>query len=272
MRTLSLTLLAGVLAAGVLAASPVYQINFTGTLNSGTVQDFYLPNNSVTTALDLTGLQVSGWIRYDLGQAPAAVVTTDASGFVNTAIQSSGVPVFVSESVQISGLSLPAGFLSLPSTFNMAPVPSVPAGSTLTQTTDSQFLRFSSKPSGAPQSVLASMDLAYSWTSPQFLGSQAEFVAILASNAQNLFPIPPAGSFPASWGPDTTGVNGVFGFTEFQRDLTSSNHFGVLADYSVSGNFALDSVSGGFVNPTPEPGAVLPLIAGLLVLAVRRRR
>ena len=43
-----------------------------------------------------------------------------------------------------------------------------------------------------------------------------------------------------------------------------AQHFGILTDYGVNGNFTFDSVSGAFV--TPEPGTLLPIAALLLVL------
>ena len=274
MKTLALTITWGILLTAGLTANPLYQINFTGTLTSGTALDFNLADNKAESVADLTGLQVSGSMLFDLGVAPAPVVSTDTSGFLNTAIQSTGGPVFISSSLQISGLATPAGFLLLPALFNQAPVPSLPSADTVTQLQDAQSLTFSTRPSGlSPQSVLAGMNFRNSWTGPQLSGSETSALDLLISDGQPFFPVPAPGSLPSSWGPVAPGGNGVFSFALLSQDSTIPDHFGIVSDYAVNGSFTFNSASGGFVS-TPEPGTFVPagVLLGLVAFASRFRK
>ena len=45
MKTLARTAILGALLSGALAAGPIYQVNFTGTITSGTASDFNLTDN-----------------------------------------------------------------------------------------------------------------------------------------------------------------------------------------------------------------------------------
>jgi hypothetical protein len=258
-------------------ASPIYEINFTGTLTSGTAKDFDLSTKTSATVGDLTGLTVSGSMIFDLGTAPTPTVSVDSSGFTNTSIQSTGGPVFVSESLTINGLVVPADFLQMPTTFNLAPVPSLPSSSTVTQNEDVQLLRFSAKPIVSPQSILSEMNLINSWTGPQVSGGDDISLDLLISSGQPFFAVPPAGEFPASWGPVATGGNGVFTLSELLQNSTIPANFGLISDYSVIGSFTFDSVNGFLVPlaPTPEP-RTLPImvvaLVGFAVAVARSRR
>lgn len=272
MKTTAFAVIWGVVLSGGLAANPIYQIAFTGTITSGQAMDFEPATNATGTAADLTGLKVSGWIRFDLGAAPAPVTSTDANGFINTLLQGSGGPIFMSEHFAIDGLTIPADFLPLATTFDLIPIPPLPSGTTITQNSDVQTLSISTRPNGAAQAVLPFMNLGYSWSNPQVSASDTISLGLLISGIQQFFPIPPSGQLPSSWGPVTTGVNGVFSFAELSQDQTQldpAHHFGVTTDYNVKGLFALDSASGGFV--TPEPGT-LATSAAFLLLAVARTR
>lgn len=80
-------------------------------------------------------------------------------------------------------------------------------------------------------------------------------------------PVLPQGGIPSSWSTVNPSGNGIFNFAELAQDPTMpgpAQHFGILTDYGVNGNFTFDSVSGAFV--TPEPGTLLPTAALLLVL------
>lgn len=256
-----------VLNAG-LAASSLYQIEFTGTITSGTASDFNLADNNVEAIADLTGLQVSGSMLFDLGTGPAAVVSTDGSGFVNTVIQSTGGPVFISESVQISGLSAPTGFIALPVLFNQPPVPALPGADIVTQVRDSQMLRFSTRPSGqSPQSALAGMNFLNEWTGPQLNGSETSALDMLISDGTPFFTVPDPGALPSSWGPFAPGGNGVFTFALLTQDAAIADHFGITNDYDVTGSFTFTSVHGGFVG-APEPGTFVSGGAALLLLVI----
>lgn len=249
-------------------ASPIYEIDFTGTLTSGTARDFNLNTNASEAFADLTGLTVSGSMFFDLGAAPSPTVSVDSNGFTNTKIQSAGSPIFVSEILTINGLTVPSNFLPMPTTFNLPPVPSLPTGSTVTQNQDLQLLNFSTKPIAAPQSVLSEMNLMNSWTGPHISGSDTIALDLLISSLQPFFAVPPSGNLPPSWGPVTTGQNGVFTFSELMQDSTIPEHFGLTTDYSVTGQFTLDSASGFPVpiSATPEPRTLTLTATALLML------
>jgi hypothetical protein len=204
-------------------------------------------------------------------------VSLDGSGFTGTSIQSLGGAIFTSEEVTVNGLINPgAGFLPVPSLFNMAPIPSLPGGSTLTQTQDGQALQFSSKPVLGPQSVIAGMNFQYSWTEPQLTGSDIDALNLLISSAVNgphFFAVPPAGQLPSSFGPVTTGQNGVFTFALFSQNAGVSDpaqNFGITAAYEVTGSFTLDSADGVLV--APEPSTLALTATALLALAAIRWR
>ena len=219
---------------------------------------------------------------FDLGAAPAPTVSVDGSGFTNTLIQSIGGPIFVSENVTINGLTAPpANFLPLPAIFNQAPFPSLPSGSTLTQNQDGQSLQFSSKPVVGPQSVISDMNFNYAWADPQMTGSDIVALDLLISsplNGPHFFAVPPAGDIPSSFGPVTTGQNGVFNLALLSQNAgvnDPAQHFGITSDYAVTGGFNIDSASGVLV--APEPGSLAPTAAAVLMLAAavarsRRRR
>jgi hypothetical protein len=270
MKTFGLAIAWGVLLSGALAAD-TYRINFTGTITNGTAKDFNLNTNALETVADLTGLQVSGWMDFNLGAAPAAVVSVDNSGFTNTLIQSIGGPIFVSEHFVIGGFTPPtAGFLPMPTPFDLAPVPSLPSGTIVTQNQDNQTLRFSTKPVLGPQTVIPGMNFMYSSTGPQASGSDDIALNLLISSAvagPHFFAVPPAGDIPTSWGPVTTGTNGVFTLSQRSQNPTIPDHFGLTTDYSVIGGFTIDSASGGFL-AAPEPSAVAPTAFGLVLVAV----
>lgn len=99
-------------------------------------------------------------MRFDLGLASAPVVSTDSQGFISTLVQGTD-RLFTSEHFQIDGLTIPGNFLPLPTTFDLAPIPMLPAGTTVTQNTNVQNLRYTTSPGGAAQSVLPFMDLSY---------------------------------------------------------------------------------------------------------------
>lgn len=128
-------------------------------------------------------------------------------------------------------------------------------------------VQFSTKPDGAVQSVLPQMNLAYSWIGPTLTGSDIVAVDMLIGELQQFFPVLPQGGIPSSWSTVSPSGNGIFNFAELAQDPTMpgpAQHFGILTDYGVNGNFTFDSVSGAFV--TPEPGTLLPTAALLLVL------
>lgn len=271
MKTIACICAWGFLLSGGLAADTLYQINFAGTLTNGTATDFNLATNISQQVQDLTGLQVSGSLLFHLGAAPAPTVTTDNSGFVNTLIQTASGPVFTSESLQISGLTTPAGFLPFPAVLNQAPIPSVPAGATLTQTQSNQFLQSSTKPSGiGSQTILAGLNFANSWTGPQGFSAETTALDLLVSSLQPFFAVPAAGDYPASWSLANPGGNGVFTISTLSQNPALPDHLGITTDYTVIGNFAFNSVSGGFV-AVPEPGMFLPVAALLVVVAVAAR-
>jgi len=279
MKTLVRTAILGAVL-GWPAAASIYQINFTGSITGGTASDFNRATNRTEPVQDLTGLTVSGSMFFNLAKAPAPTVSVDGSGFTNTQIQSVGGPIFVSENVTINGLSpAPAGFLPLPAVFNLPPIPSLPSGSTLTQTQDGQTLIFSTKPVLGPQTVISNMNFQYAWVDPQMSGSDAVALDLLISSAldgPHFFTVPPAGEIPSSFGPVTAGRNGVFTFSLFTQNAGVADpalNFGVTADYSVTGSFAIDSANGFIV--TPEPGYPAPAAAAFLILAAgvaRRKR
>ena len=131
MKTLASICAWGLLLGAGLTADPLYQINFTGTLTSGRETGFNLDTNTNQQAQDLTGLQVSGSLLFNLGAASPATVATDASGFINTTVQATSGLAFISESLIINGFTPPTNFLPFPTVFNQAPIPTVPAGATL---------------------------------------------------------------------------------------------------------------------------------------------
>jgi len=269
MKTFGLAAVFGVLLSVGLTAD-TYRVNFTGSITNGAAKDFNLSNNDLETIADLTGLHVSGWMDFNLGIAPATVVSVDNSGFTNTAIQSIGGPIFVSEHLIISGFTPPAtGFLPMPTSFDQKPIPPLPSGTVVTQNQDGQSLRFSSKPVLGPQSVSAGLNLNYSWTGQQVSGGEETGLDLLINSplaGPHFFTVPPAGDLPASWGPVTTGTNGVFTLSQLFQDAAVPDHFGITSDYSVSGSFTLDSASGGFV-AAPEPRPVALTFFALVLVA-----
>jgi hypothetical protein len=269
MKPFLLAITALLLPASHLTAGQLYQINFTGSLNSGTAFDFNPADNLNEQIADLTGLTVSGSLFYDLGVAPAPTFTVDGGGFLDTALQTTSGPVFMGETLTINGLVVPAGFDPMPTTFDLPIFPTLEAGSTLTTVQSIQSLRTSTLPSGTVQTIITGLNFNSSWTGPRFSGSNLIAVNLLVSSLNSFFVVPPAGQFPASWGPATDGQNGVFTFFERAQDNTLADHFGITQLFEVTGNFALTSADGGFVT-TPEPGTFV--LAGSLLLVLARLR
>jgi hypothetical protein len=94
----------------------------------------------------------------------------------------------------------------------------------------------------------------------------------LASSLTPFFAVPPAGSFPATFGPEFTGQNGVFQFFQLSQDPAVAANFGITSWWDVNGSFALESASGGLI-ATPEPGSLslCALAVGLLAIRYSRR-
>ncbi len=279
MQTLVRILTLGALLSAGAAATPIYQVNFTGTIISGAAFALNLANNQLQPVQNLTGLAISGSMVFDLGLAPAATVNVDSNGFTNTSIQSNGGPIFVSEIAAITGLTNPgAGFLPIPSQYNMAPIPTLPVGTTVTQTQDGETLQFSSKPTGGSQSVISGANFQYSWSNPQMSGSDTvELNLLIASgvNDPHYFTFPPTGQLPSSFGPVSAGLNGVFNFGLILQNAgvtDPAQNFGVTTDYDVNGSFTFNSADGVLV--APEPGTLAMTGTSLLALAIvwRRRR
>ena len=257
-------LILGLLAAASAAASTLYAFNFTGTITSGTAYGFNpsISNNTLTPFADLTGSQVSGTLWFDLGLAPAPAVTDN--GFTSTTIQSmSAPPVFVSETFAIGGFTVPAGFFAMPTVFDLPGIPTVP-GSTVTTSQSTQGLSLSTQDGGTAQSIIAQMNFMSSWSGATS-GASDVALDILASGITPFFAIPPAGSLPATFGPETSGVNGTFLFFTLTQDPAVTANFGITSFWEVTGSFTLDSSSGGILTPEPDTLAISAI--GLAALA-----
>ena len=272
MKRLALVGMLAFLLSGGLAADPIYQIRFTGTITAGKASGFNpsISGNSLTQFADLAGVRVSGFLNFDLGPAPPPDVSIDGSGFITTSISSTSLPVFVSENFTIEGFTVPGGFFPMPTVFSQQqPIPSVP-GSTVTTLQSNQSLSSGSRQILSVQSILGGMNFQNSWSGPQFNGGNVLNLDVLISGSQPFFPVPPIGSFPDAWGPAAVGGNGLFGFSVLMGDSTIPQNFGITQWYDVNGRFYVDSASGSFV--TPEPGSLALAATGLALVATGVRR
>lgn len=260
------------LAAGSASADTMYAFDFTGTITSGTASGFNpaLSPNMLTQFADLTGAQVSGALLFDLGLAPSPTVT-NSGGFTQTAIQGTAPPVFVSDSFTINGFTVPAGFFPMPTVFNLPAIPVV-QGSTVTTSQSNQLLQFSTQNPAAAQSIIAQMNFNNSWNGAM-TGNDINALDVLASSLTPFFAVPPTGSLPSTFGPETSGQNGVFLFSMLNQNPAVTANFGITAWWDVNGSFTLDSARGGLVT-TPEPNslALIAVVVGLVAIRSRYDR
>jgi len=272
MKTFAWAVVWGIVVCGGLSAGPVYQINFTGTITSGKAMDFNLATNGFDQVADLAGRTVSGWMRFDLGLAPAATVNTDApSGIVTTAIQGNAGPLFVSEFLDLGPIPLSVDYIPLPATFSQNPIPTFSIPTNVQAITNQQSLQVTSRPDGTSQSILPQMGFNDTFDNVELHESNLVTLVLLVTRLQQFFSVPTAGDLPSNW-TETGGLNGVFNFSllQIQNNTTqdAAHHFGVTTDYGVSGSFTIDSASGGFVDgaTVPEPGTLV--LAGVALLAL----
>src|SRR5262249_3533289 len=160
-------------------------------------------NSSLTEFADLTGVRISGSLLFDLGAAPAPAVSVDGTGALTTQIFTTALPVFVSQTFTIDGFTVPSGFFAIPTVFDQPAIPSIPV-STVTTTVSTQSLNTNVIPGGA-QAIVGSTNFINGWTGPRFGGGNLLFLAVLISDLQPFFTIPPSGSFPENWGPVNLG-------------------------------------------------------------------
>lgn len=265
MKVLAQAVIGWALLTPSLSAGPILQINFSGTITSGTLTDFDLNTNASQQVADLTGLPVSGWMRFDLGVAPAATVST-SGGFTTASIQTNGGPFFASEHLAFNPIAITPNFLPVPNVFDLPPIPTFPNGGTVSQSTDQQELNTTSGAPGSAQDVLGGMDYAYSVDTAQFHSGSLVSLFALINNPTQFFPIPTPGAFPGGWSIINPGGNAVFDFFQEVQDNTiadAAHHFGLSTDYQITGNVTFSSASGEFLAPEP---ATFPLIAFLALL------
>jgi len=267
-------ILVTVFLSGTLAvpsrADTLFKIDFSGTLNSGTLQSKLNDGTSYSLGLAV-GAAVGGEIIFDLTKAPTPVVST-ASNLVTTSVAQMNAPSWVNGFLNVQLPALPANSLPVPSTFSLQrDLPPV-NGTYLTLPVSDQSLGFSFiVPQGA-ETVLASAQFRDNWNSPTEQGSGAEFLGLLISSFTPFFPSTPG--IPDKFTAADSAGNSAFGFIGFSQDLTNSTSplFGVSSDYSVSGIFHTTDATGELL-VTPEPSTwVLTLIPLALGLMLRMRR
>lgn len=276
MKKLGLAAMLALLLSDGLAAA-IYEIQFTGTITSGSASGFNpsISSASLTEFADLTGFQVSGSLYFDLGVALAPNVDIDGGGFITTSVFSTDVPVFVGQDLSIEGLTVPSAFFPMPAVFNQSPIPTIP-GSTVTTSEISQSLRTQTQATDSAQSVVGGMKFANGWSGERFSGGNVLSLLVLINGGSSspFFTVPPIGEFPDSWGP-VAGGNGLFRFNQLMKDSTVRENFGIVEWYDVQGTFTIDSARGGFVAgavATPEPGTLGLALASLAVVAAGVRR
>jgi hypothetical protein len=271
MKSLGRAMAAGLMLQVGLAATTVYQLNFSGTITSGQAQGFNpaISGNSLTTFADLTGMHVTGSLTFDLGLAPVPTVSVDSSGFVTTAIQTTTLPVYVSESLTIDGFTVPAGFFPMPIVFNQPPVPTIP-GATLSVLNSQQALHNTVRDNVSAESILGGLNFQTSWNGERLNGGTVTNYDVLITGVPAFTSIPAAGSFPDNWGPTPVGGNGVFGFSTLSSDAATQTNFGITQWYFVNGNFNMETASGVFV--APEPGTLAVGALSTLMMGWGRRR
>jgi hypothetical protein len=269
MKKLVLAAFTALLANGGLTAASVYRIDFSGTITGGAALGYNpaVDDLSLTLIAYLTGVRVSGSLYFDLGLAPGPEVTIDGGGLVTTAIASSSLPVFMREDFVIEGFTVPAGFYPMPTVFDQPAVPEVP-GSPVTVWSSSQSLSTQTRTISSAQSLQAGMSFHDEWHGSRFDGESLMSLEVLISSVQPFFNVPPIGSFPDAWGPAPVGGNGQFNFNVRSGDRTVLVNRGFAQYYQVTGNFEIDSASGGFL--TPEPSTVVLGAAGLALLVAGR--
>ena len=251
-------------------ADTLFKIDFSGTLNSGTLMNRLTDGTSYS--LDLAaGTAVGGEMIFDLTKAPAPAVST-VSNDVTTSVAQTNAPSWVKGFLNVQLPALPANSLPVPSTFSLQrDLP--PANATyLTSPVSNQSLGFSFVAPQGSESVIASAQFQDNWDSLTEQGFGAEFLGLLLSSFTPFFPATPGipDKFTAA---DSTGNSG-FSFIGFSQDLTNSTPplFGLTRDYSVSGNFHTTEATGELI-VTPEPSTwVLTLVPLALALMLRMRR
>jgi hypothetical protein len=253
------------------AADPIYQINFSATVGSGTLRDELSDGSQRNYTADLTGARISGTMTFDFGIAPPPVVST-VGQFLSTSIESTGGPAFMSEHVSLSGVTLPNNVLPMPMTFDLARTPPPPGAQVFGTPMDLQSFLFNSSPDSRLQALLPVMNISDQWTTPDL--SKDRVVVLGLGIGNNAMPLSSSSTgIPSSWRLSNSAIGSSFEFLDFSlnRQSTDPVLHGVSANYFVSGTFSIESASGGFV--TPEPGSiwlvVLPL-AGMIVCWRRR--
>ena len=252
------------------AASPIYQISFSGTISSGTLSD--LKNDNTFYLADLTGMPITGTLTFDLGLAPPPVITNNGT-FITTSISGDNGPVFITEQVTLPNLSVPVGALPLPTTFALtreAP----PVGATiLSPSIDHQLLSFSTQPNGLNQAIDPAVQFLDDWSTAGASVDRNIDVALgLGSNVQFL---PAAGGVPASWTLSNSNFGSTFTLSDFFQNVQNPDPIlhGVTTNYRISGIFVVNQASGGFVVPEPASVGMMALGLGLaaVIYAVRQR-
>lgn len=233
-------LLIGFLVVSTLAASPIYRIAFEGVIFAGTASSLEQPD-----LVPLDGLAISGEIEYDLGLAPAPVLTAPPAGFpsgAETRYESAIDPVWiVRQTVTIQGL--PALVAGLSSTIEFPPVPVPPTGTETTPAVRDQALTLTATTTSV---VLTSASFRDDWTDGDLTRFRGSLLAFNVTSATP-FLIELPGLQPFLVSTDVSG-GGVFSLNDFE--WTRTNPF-FTTNNRIDARFTLTSVKGEFV---PEPG------------------
>lgn len=267
-------LVLGLLSGLALSAGPLYTIQFSGTIDSGSASAYNPVLNAfgATEFADLTGRKISGTLTYDLGVAPSPVVTPIGGGAIDTTIQTPGSPAWISQSIVIDGLTAPGGFVPLPAIFNQPLVLALPGSTTTLTPPEFQTLRFSGRPDGTAQAIFAMFAVNSASFGPRFNGNATNSVFLAVLDSLGFFTPPPSGDLPGAWSlSPTSTASGSFNFFIYSTDLTVPENFGIVQTYQLRGTFSADSVTGGFAD-VPEPATLSSAAAALLAAAFALRR
>jgi hypothetical protein len=252
-----------------LMGTTLYRIEFTGTIESGTLLS--ATNNSTTQVpVNISGAKIQGQLNFDLSLAPNPV---DNSIGTSSRLFDGGNNVnWLSGSFGIDLPSLPSDLLFVPDILSLGPVagPFTPTFSSIA------FRSLSITQAGVLGDVTAILqfnDAGTDSTGRTFLTSSfLQFNLLDVSGG-----LPSALSFPSPFvaGPGLTTSSLTFSLLEASPSSTPPL-FGIQTFVTYDFDFRVDSASGSFVeSEIPEPGTLTLLGAGaalgVLFRHLRRR-
>ncbi len=262
---------AALLTAWGLQAAPLYRIDFTGTVRSGSVSGILFDQSPYL--VDFTpGETISGTLFIDTALLPAATISGGPS--FTTTYSDTGLTQWLTGVLNLPIPALPANALPVPSLQSLDRTPAPSPGDYSQPPALQQFLSVTTG-GGCCSAILPTVSASDVWgNSSQLVARSVLLGLLITSTTQFLADVP---GIPSSFVATNLGAGSTVQIVNMMRDATNLTppNFGIASNYALTITFDTTSASGGYFQDggadVPEPSTFWMLAAAPVLLLLRRR-